>query len=523
MRFPTVVSATTSLLVLIGAILLAVMLRVPVLEGAVIDNDPEAPYHALWTAKVLQESAIGSHYLMPSVTLEPSAEKRIPWGRTVRNPQGAQIYTSFPSLSFLLVAAVLPTPIDLDSMTGLVLLNMGIGLIAAMLCGMLVREFLLAAREQMSEIGTEGAPRRPSLWESMPFFALPASLYLLTAESLSSHGGSFWAQSPAQVFFLVAALTAVRSLFSAEGRGEGLGAPVPRRIELPLMALSIFLYGATEWSGLVFGVGLAMLFRVHDHGYSRRCRLAIAATVAAGLVVVVPLVVSLGAIQTVAALITRASARGHTQSVSLMDLAVGYTNSFPVLALGALGAVLIIGFRLRWNRKPILVGLAVLALPLLENIVMLSHAVQFDFDRLKAGPLILTLIFLASSLVGRRFSIAMLAIVPLVVLINVNEYHRQQRAYADWVQIDAQNRQLVADARMSSVDGHCLVWASSGRVRGYLDLLAGADIYENMKREAFVDILRRRGCDGFYIDSRLPYADLSEILSIDRVGMTTDR
>ena len=143
------------------------------------------------------------------------------------------------------------------------------------------------------------------------------------------------------------------------------------------------------------------------------------ATALAGLLVLLHYSLAAGLLPTLKAFARRFLARSPNNA-HLTDFFTGYGLSFGLFLAAvaiALGVLVWKRKSLNWPRSTTLLLVAA-SVPLLENLLLLQHATQFSFDRLKfifPAALLLGLAFLALKTPGR----AVLAVVLVLSLIHI--------------------------------------------------------------------------------------------------------
>lgn len=501
------------------AFALSLWIRWPAFASEAATPNLEASYHALWTAESLTGSPVSSHRLLPTVTLGPVPENDISWGTARPTPGGSYVYASFPPLAFWLATPLVglgETPMDLRPLG---LFNSLIGLLAALLLAGLARRVFL----DRALVGGEHQEDRQTLGWGV--FASTACTALLLCESLQSHGVVYWPQSPAQVVFIAGAWFAYGVVKQKSSNLTTTG----------LLACCA-IYPLLEWSGYIFNVGLFIAFaamnlragpapltgdglrwwapssvRMIVRGWPIRIA---ALTVVVGVATLAHLVSAVGAGETLEALGSRAAARAT--SLNLLGLPLGYLTSLGLLVpAGVLAGWSSLRFmRGQWN-SPFGWLLLITAFPSLENLIMLDHAIEFSFDRLKLiVPLILVLAFWAGGLATSRVLIVLPLAALAIIGSNVLLYRDRESQAASWVGVNESNQNLIEDAPPGLFDA-CAVVGASGNVRGYLNLLVGRDIYERMDAQSLAAKAKdRRACAAFIIETRPVLTDLPEVVTI---------
>ncbi len=458
----------------------------------------EATHHALLTIQALDSSPVAHHRLLPTVSLGGAADKHIAWGATVPTDTGDYIYTSFTPAGFLapyLVLGALGVPASVQSLA-----------LFGVACGAATTLLLFVLLHRMLRQGGH------TPWVCAGGALLGALVSIFSREALQSHGLVYWVHSLYQAVLVLNLLALQRYLAAAH-------AGAPRRAAAVSLVLLVFLGAWTEWTGYVFGAGLAALcwFGVlMERPHRRLAALLVLALVAAGLVTLVHYGAVLGLEPTMDAFIRRFFARGASRG-SLAALFDGYSLSFGLFlaATGVALAVLLVAMArgarapgvLAPSQRDVALLLLAAGIPLLENGVLLQHASEFSFDRLK-------FIFLAALLIAFAFSRLaraarwLLALALLCASVQGWSAYRSDLArYADWAAVDADNKALVAAIRQQ-VDLGCAVLLSPG-VRGYSNTLLGRGIHENKRPGDALALLREKdACAAIYLDAEWAHQDL---------------
>ncbi len=507
--------------IIIAAFALSLWVRWPAFTGEAATPNLEATYHAIWTAKAMVESSAVSHHLLSTVTLAPIPGNDISWGATQPTAGGSYIYASFPPLAFWLATPVAGLGANSLDLLPLSLLNSLFGLGAALVLAALARRLYLDNRAILV-----GAEDRAGL-DWLVFLVVTVTTLFL-CESLQSHGNVYWPQSPAQIVFILGAWFGYLALKGSASRMTTIG-----------LMTCCAVYPMFEWSGYVFNVGiaLALTFSALSQSatpitqvFSRSARRsAVAAvkglplqiagiTTVVGLATILHLVTAVGWWGAIKALLMRAAARSVT--LDLAALPSGYWTSLGLLLpFGLIAAFIVVRLQRDRTTLPSFLLLFVCAFPLLENVVMLQHASQFSFDRLKlAVPLVLALAWVAATASPRRVALGAPVLGAAIIASNLFLYDGRLAVGQAWVEADRANRLSIAPFASTLVDP-CVVVGSTSNVRGYLNLLVGRDIYEFMDAQTLAAKARSRGaCGAVLIQTTNISPDLPRITAITRIS-----
>ncbi|WP_136637807.1 hypothetical protein [Pseudooceanicola onchidii] len=486
--------------------LLSLILRIGTFTETVGALGVEATYHVLWTVEALQHGPISSHVFLPTVTLDPARGVPFAWGATVATPGGSYVYTSFPPLGFLVpwvVSRLIPEGLDFLRLS---LLNSMFGFVAALAMGGLAKNAAWLAASRLSP--TEG-------WR---IFAIVASVYLLLRETLFDHGAVYWPHSLSQIT-LISGTWLTLHMFSGRA-GDRTRA---------LLALTCFCYPSLEWTGFVFSGGVAIAALLAWKGQLEGVRLGDAllpllSSGLAGLVIIVHFSMAIGGDAFLTALLERAEARGASSRAALR-IWPAYIVSFGLLAPLAVWAGLALRGRLKQTQsRGVWLTLLVATFPMIENAIMLQHAFQFPFDRLKlAVPMLLvtTLICVTASWRHRRLVVTLGLL--SVVGSNLFLYLRDNRMHRAWPATIVRNEIFATDFS-NNFDSPCLLLGASASVRGYINLLFQSDIVEKTDPESLRKIIASDPdyCGFAFLTLERVYGHLGDLPAIRRID-TYDR
>jgi hypothetical protein len=507
-----------AILIIFFAYVLSVVIRFENFSQRTGAQGLQATYHVLWTDRALGQSASDSHLFLPTVTKTPQPGNPFKWGSTVESKDGSYVYTSFPPAGFLLPHALLSWQSEGTKFFSLTILNSLIGLLAAFSMGGLARAVTISVRRN-----TEGGQHTE--WT---VFAVVSILYLFLRESLVSHGAVYWPQSPAQLPLILGAWGAFR-VFNGQR-------DIPTLLTVFIACLA---YPALEWTGFVFGLGVSFAifldwFLRHqsrtagadiDAGSLFAAILALVATTLSGVALIVHFAIAIGLENLLDALAQRA----HSRAVGILpalEIIPGYVTS-----LGALVPVAILATVVLWRKgtfpvqqfRPVYLLLLVVFFPMIENLIMMQHASEFSFDRLKLSVplfLIVTVFFVQMKRPGKP--VYLIAAVYLILSSNLQIFAHDNLSYKTWGQTVAANDRLTDDFR-ADPQAECVLLGSPSNVRGYLNLTFDSDIVERSSIENLVTIVAddERYCGLALISTRHEFSDLPRITDIalfDRTG-----
>ncbi|KIM06104.1 MAG: hypothetical protein KN64_01000 [Sulfurovum sp. AS07-7] len=334
----------------------------------------EAPYHVLHTVNAYIKNDISQHYFLPTVTLEKEIDKFIPWGATVPDAQGNYFYTSFTATTFIFPYLYFKlTGADL-TIQNLVKFNYLLQLLSTVMIFLLLRKINFKASQN-------------KVLSNMASFLATIIIFIFSTEFMVSFGLGYWAQSISQLLIILQLFILV-SIYE-----DGF-----THKKLILLGLVSIAFCYTEWTGFST-TGLISLYFLYlfitskSKDYLKIFIILLSSIIVGGLLIVAHYGFVIGFENLFNALYARFSARS-TDKIDYMFLFVGYINSYGLylFILPILYSILLknkadSGINYKSFHLLILFSLFLLV----ENIIMMQHAVQFSFDRLKFGVLLVVL------------------------------------------------------------------------------------------------------------------------------------
>ena len=285
------------------------------------------------------------------------------------------------------------------------------------------------------------------------------------------------------------------------------------------LVVTVFFGAWTEWTGYVFGVGLAILFWFGvlidrpQRGLSIKLVMAVAA---AGLLTLIHYGLVVGFKPAAQAFIERFLAR-NTSSGSVVALLNGYALSFGLFLLIAFVAVVLPFFlgsksidepRVAKNRVAFLIFAA--SIPLFENFIMLQHAEQFSFDRLKFLFPSAMIISIAFARLCNTLRFVLMVSLVFASIQGYSTYRSDLSLYDSWPEVDSINK-LLASAIKQSTDIPCSVLLSNSGVRGYANILFNRGIFEYKYINDSKELIKKtNACSAIYLESRWIFSDLPQ-------------
>lgn len=321
---------------------------------------------------------------------------------------------------------------------------------------------------------------RDSKWRYW-VLAVGAAVYVFSSELLHNMGIVYWAHSLMQVTL------PLQLLLYLHGRRS-------KDAKIAFYILCV-LNPYIEWTGYVANAGYflaeafgAMKSRSGWKAFAPCAFIALFTLLSGGLFTLHYLSV-ISKDEFVTALKNRFQARNFTTSASVRALLEGYCQSFLffwwlLAALIATACALYRGFG--WVRAgqlanyPVVLFLSLF--PLLENIVMKQHAIQYAFDRMKmAFPLVLIFADLFFVILKKTSSHAVRAALPCVLALvcAYNFACYVTDSHYVWDAPFLRDNETFAETLNERFPDSVMGWRSA--TRGYINLLFRRGVYEGLR------------------------------------------
>jgi hypothetical protein len=450
----------------------------------------DATWHTLLTVQAYRETPINVHLLLPIVSLSQQEDKGISWGATIPDNEGNYYYTSFSSLGFAAPWAFIKIFNLPNNEQSLYLLNSLLYLVSFLLLYLLLYK-LFAGKLSNSLI------------------VIISSTYLFQPEILHSQGIVYWHQSLFQVLLLG------QLLLFLDLRGKFNTA-----IFFVLCLVAPYL----EWTGYLSNIGFSVAFCINGCLSLNKQNITVTVkslllfigtvlvTFVSGIIFVKHyLAVVSGSAFVYASIARFASRTGH----NLAGLINGYFESFGVLIIVVivLLAVCLVRPVLRTqlilSLHKVLPILFVSLFSCLENIVMMQHAIQYTFDRIKVIIPIIILICLcisvlwqsAGNVMYRQEFIAkrrkILSIFAVTAILSISSFsfvcYITDKSHWKWDAPYLANNQVIAKQLTNEYTRENSIYATNVAVRGYANMLFERGIYERCSVERAIQIAEEKG------------------------------
>lgn len=434
----------------------------------------EASYHTLLTADALASNPISDHYMLPTVTLGKDIDHFVPWGATKPTSTGSYIYTSFYSPAFVVAHAFfVMTNLELN-LVNLAILNTVLhvaSLIVMVLLGLEVHNRL--SRDSESSRYSSYAPLK----------ILVSSLVLIfSSESLLSYGVVYWAQSLLNFTMILAIYLYIKLRHD-------------RNIVKFSFLLLVLINPLIEWTGFIFNIGLIIASLIFNKNKALAFKI-LAITFFSGLILVSHYVLAIGVVNTIEGFTSRFFARAIDRA-SFFDLALGYFWSYSMFFVPFVWAAGNVMEKLPSLDRTLQGLIFICFFPLIENIIMLQHASQFSFDRLK----FVIPVFVVFFLYFRYFGLNVIVVTLIVIssIMNIKVYGYLERDGLRWASIHERNV-MFRDEIASQVDLSCSLLTTDWAVRGYYNRLFDRAIVEGLSLEMSENLDNERYCNHVHVN-----------------------
>lgn len=443
----------------------------------------EASYHSLLIAKSLNEGSISEHHLLPVVTQGGDVNKGIPWGASVRDKSGSYIYTSFPSLGFLIPATFIKALGLNYSVMSILFLNILIMTSSALL-------FFVTLLNVF----------KPQNHTQAILIALACSPLILSRESLASTGLLYWPQSLSQLFIAAFAFSICKIIVSNKSSW------------VMASGFSLYFLCMTEWTGYVIGGLSAIYFLVSKKRRDVSLAFAMLASIfLAAITFSIQLYMTLDLGEFISASITRFSVRSGGDA-DFRALFAGYYQSYGLflIVIPVFIASKLMNKGIRNDLANLMVIL--LAFSLIENIILAQHATSYTFDRLKLS-FVISIMMCQTFLVSKgKWLFAPVTLTIISCILSFATYRSDVSQFRSWK--DVQTANIAIASKALAVEGYdCASIYNSTRVRAYLNLIMGRSVWERLPTENEKNA--KGECPIIVINGDIPFKDLQRITSID--------
>lgn len=437
-------------------------------------RNSDATWHTLLTMTAYAETPISEHHFLPIVSLGGADNKGIAWGATLPDEDGNYYYTSFSPAGF--VAPYLFCRVFHLGFTeqSLFIFNKVILILSLIVLIHLIM-FLF-----------DGSKYKNLL-------ALCAvMIYIFEPEVLHATGVTYWHQSLFQFFFLLQLMMFVHI-------------ETKRYANIGFILLSIF-NPYLEWTGYVANAGFVLAFLLVGVVKKRKVAIryamsTIGATFLAGVLFVAHYLTKLNGKEFFETLMNRYSDRDYNGSAGVRELIRDYKISFYamcyIVIAFAIAIVVMKIFDSIKHRKKFRIGegiykriiiAIVVCVPLLENILMMQHALTYSYDRMKLViPICLfSCDALNQLLVRKKCVLSTAGIAGIVLACIVNLYRYKNETLYMW-DVPYRNSNISLAEKVAEYDDAVL---GTQEVRGYCNLLFGRGVYEGITKDNVEELIK---------------------------------
>ncbi len=455
-----------SILCALILVIISIIIRIP--KEGLYYNNLDATEHTLLTMKCYDETPISVHKFLPIVSLGDSEDKNIKWGDTIPDKQGNYYYTSFSPVGFVIpyfFVKIFNLPINIYSLYALnsIICILSLVLLIIILCKLFSKYI-----------------------NKNCIILLTTLIYIFSIEVMHSQGVIFWVHSISQLLLLVHFL-----LFMNYKNKKA-------KIAFYLMCI-IMPY--VEWTGYISNVAFAIILFLKDVIYNKKITLkSFVKPIFIGIITIlsftlfsIHFLTNLNLHEYIHAIKTRFFARNITNSnVEIMDLLKGYDISYRYInILCSILLLSILSVKEYRNKlwklvKEYKYEIIFFLFIILENFIMLEHAISYTFDRLKFIYILLIVFYIMISTISlvnlkdNKFIINTIIILLIIIsILNVRKY-KQVNTGIGYIQENATflNDKIISTYINDRYNNYNSVMASNKKIRGYMNLLFNRGIYE---------------------------------------------
>lgn len=152
------------------------------------------------------------------------------------------------------------------------------------------------------------------------------------------------------------------------------------------------------------------------------------------------------------------------------------------------------GYRLRFLsliKEYNLVALILLFI-LLENLILLNHAINYSFDRMKAVLLLIFIVFLCICTIQEKSKKIITLALIIMAIINVIYYSYNDNYYRWRIDYLVNNKVIAKEITNKYTHENSILVHEKVATRGYSNLLYSRGIYENTKLEQAIEIAKKK-------------------------------
>lgn len=453
------------IIIVVLLMVISIAIRVPKENERYCNCD--ATYHTLLTMQCYDETPISVHKFLPIVSLGDEEDKNISWGSCIKDSNGNYYYNSFSPVGFVMpyvFVKLFHLPINIYSLYAFnsILYVATFGLIAYIFCKLF------------------------SKYISKNLIILFTGLiYLFQMEVMHSQGVIFWVQSIFQL------LLAVQFILFMNYKNK--------KAKICFFIMCLFM-PYVEWTGYVSNVGFAIIIFIQKIIEDKKLSLkAFLEPFMIGVLTILSFVLfschfllNIDLESYMKILQERFFARNITNTrANFIDLLKGYFISYKYMILLCVGMLITI-LSLKTYRKQLWSLIKEYKYPiiffsfiLLENVIMVQHAIEYRFDRLKFSYLLILIFYIMlltiyiCSKENKTFLMHCMTVVLIMIsVMNVINYQRGYGKYITQDKYGASDKIMMEYITQRFNHSNSII-CSSKSVRGYINLLFHRGIYEH--------------------------------------------
>lgn len=446
-------------LMVIAFALAVIVAMVKYRTGEMNYYNSDATWHTLLTIKAYDETPVLEHLFLPIVSLGNQDDQYIPWGAMMPNDQGVCFYTSFSSAGFFLPWLFMKVFRLSITEKSLYIFNSLLYALSAVLWTRLI----YAVYDKDESVIT--------------ITVIGMLTYIFSPELFHGMGIVYWHHSIMQVTLLMQ----ITAYYNVKKSGS--------RVAQIAFYSMVFINPYIEWTGYIANVGFALTeiglnWRENKgKGIGEAYIIGALSTVSFG-VFAMHFLLRMDEQSFFSALSERFMARNISTKILLTDVFGGYFQSF--LYLWVLFLFLIVWNFMRYHKIELRHGVLmfIMVFPVMENIVMKKHSLDYTYDRMKFIFILSFLICelsycLLSNVKEKRYEKMILFMVTILVCgLNLHSYIKNE-SYI-WETDYRNNNIILAEYIDENYSDSILATERYGVVRGYINLLFDRGIYEGM-------------------------------------------
>lgn len=466
-------------------------------EDSLDFHNSDAPYHIVLTMMAYAETPSSEHFFLPIVTMGEEVDKYISWGPGVADEEGRNTYyTSFGPMAFFIPYVIFTLFGMSYSVNSLYLFNSFLYLLTFWLS---YRLLVVLFSKHFSKVN----------------LLFLASFYAFSPEILHGMGLCYWAHSLSQVAIL-AQILCYHHLREAK-----IGSKSHKYYGLGFLTISL-IFPYLEWTGylangimallVAFDPKISFLSPEKEEKWKRQIKgrcinwvnfcLLVGVTVLALVLFALHYQLVIDVPSSLWHIYLRYSGRNISSGYPLSNLWLEYFYSFPQLvALNGTFLVLVLSFSkartVLWQlTKKYAYVLLYFLFIMVENVIMLGHAIDYSFDRMKLVFLLVTFFVILLIALKESELLPSFEKLPLLCLLSgmVGLFYYETAAVFTWeIDYGAENRVLVQELQSILPEEEEYLLFQTIKARGYSTFLFEKGIYEeSYTMEEMTDICREK-------------------------------